>query len=98
MSNTTTNAPMTLSDGQLKFINPVLEHFQDTDPQDEAARERLRTFLHAAAAVHPDAPVDAYFTYFLPDPTEGNAFLENYGVEATGDDMREFVQSLLTKQ
>jgi hypothetical protein len=92
--STTTNAPMTLSDAQLELIEPVLQHFQQTDPQDDAARERLRDFLHAAAAVHPDAPVDAYFTYFLPDPTEGKTFLEKHGVEATGDDMREFVMRL----
>lgn len=94
----TTDTTFTLSDEQLTLINPVLDHHQEHGLGDDSARERLRDFLHAAAAVHPEPPVDAYFTYFLPDPIEGRAFLEQYGVEATGENMREFVQSRLATQ
>jgi hypothetical protein len=94
-SMTTTNNA--LSNEQLKFIEPVLEHYQTTNPQDEAARNKLRTFLHAAAEVHPAPPVNEFLEYFT-DTTDGEAFLKKYGANATGEDMREFVQSRLATQ
>jgi hypothetical protein len=81
-----------LTDEQLSLIVPILEHYQTTDPQDEAAREKLRTFLRSAAVVHPEPPTDAYLAYFLPNPIEGTEFIARYGANATGEDMREFVQ------
>ena len=93
--STTNNAP--LSDEQLKFITPVLQDFQTTDPQDEAARNKFQTFILAAAKVHPAPPVNEFLEYFT-DTTDGEAFLKKYGANATGEDMREFVQSRLATQ
>jgi hypothetical protein len=94
MSTTTTNAPLTLSDAQLELIEPVLDHHQQL-PYSESNSERLRTFLFAAAKVHPEPPTDAFLEYFLPEPTEGKALLEQYGVNATSEDMKEFVKGSL---
>jgi hypothetical protein len=84
----------TISDEQLKFIEPVLQHFQDS-PNDEQSRTKLRTFLHAALQAHPEPPTEAFLEYFLSDPIEGRAFLEQYGADGTHAQMQEFVQGAL---
>lgn len=81
---TTNNVP--LSDEAMKFIVPVLEHYQKTNPQDEAARNKLRTFLHAAAEVHPAPPTDAYLEYFT-DAEKGKEVISKLGTNATFGDL-----------
>jgi hypothetical protein len=90
----TTDTTFTLSDEQLTLINPVLDHYQQS-AYSESNSERLRTFLRAAARVHPEPPTEAFLEYFLSDPIEGRAFLEQYGVDGTHAQMKEFVQGAL---
>lgn len=91
MSTTATNHP-TITDAQLKFMNPVFDDYQQSDYSEESS-ERLRTFLHAALRAHPEPPIDAYLTYFAGDPAKGREILERLGPDATFSDLADAVKN-----
>jgi hypothetical protein len=96
MSNTTTNATLTNNeDRAIQLVREVVADFKNGPAKNEI--DRFVTFLNAAID-NPENVTDAYFAYYA-DSTEGTAFLAKYGENATGEDMKEFVQSkLATRQ